>query len=109
MNSQQILLEVSQKYAELVVLVRRLIATKVEDFATVSQLQTALNQKNQEVASLLQQETETAQIATSLSEDIASLITEASAAIPPNSVEMPVSEETEVADTAAVSDDVENS
>lgn len=95
MDTKEILLEVSQKYAELVVLVRRLIATKVEDVAAIASLQTELNTKNQEVSALLQKEVETSAIASTISTDIASLIAEASAAIPsdvPPVVEPPVEE-----------------
>jgi hypothetical protein len=130
MDIKEILLEVSQRYSELVVLVRRLIATKVEDVAAISQLQTALNDKNEEVSSLLQQNTETAAIASTISNDLASLISEASAAIPgdevpseptdpnapaapevPSEPEAPVTDgdaavnETQVSETAAAVDD----
>jgi hypothetical protein len=82
MDTKQILLDITAKYAELVVLVRKLIATKVEDTETISQIQTELNAKNQEVSNLLNANAETAAIATGLSNDIASLIVEATNAIP---------------------------
>lgn len=82
MDTKQILLDITAKYAELVVLVRKLIVTKVEDSETISQIQTELNAKNQEVSNLLNANAETAALATGLSNDIAALIVEASAAIP---------------------------
>lgn len=96
MDTKQILIDVTSKYAELVVLVRKLIETKVSDTSTISQLQSDLNLKNQEVSNLLNANAETAAIASGLSSDIAALIVEASTAIPGDST--PVEEATEEVD-----------
>jgi len=82
MDTKEILIEVSSKYAELAQLTRKLIATKVSDVAAIGSLQDELNSKNSEIATLLANDSEAQTIAGTLSQDIAALIQEASIATP---------------------------
>lgn len=82
MNTKEILIEVTSNYVQLADLVRRIIAAKVEDTATIDALRAEVAALTSRLDEVLAQESETSALASSLSANITNLVAEAAAALP---------------------------